>query len=122
MVTPWIAFRAEPDRHDLKWRNFVMSLRPSRWCILLSNGSQNDLNCRISPSNFGKGTGGGFTCSAAGVKFAVCLRFTAGPFPFSLKKIPAWLRVSNTSLDNSSHSRSVASSASPSGSASSNAT
>ncbi|KRY10661.1 hypothetical protein T12_7030 [Trichinella patagoniensis] len=94
MVTPSIAFRAEPDRHDLK----------------------------ISPSNFGKRTRGGFTCSAADVKLAVCFGFTAGPFPFSFKKIPAWLRVSNTSLDNSCHSRSVASSASPSGSASSNAT
>ncbi|KRX13489.1 hypothetical protein T07_12124 [Trichinella nelsoni] len=31
MVTPSIAFRAEPDRHDLKWRNFVMSLRPSQY-------------------------------------------------------------------------------------------
>ncbi|KRY28049.1 hypothetical protein T01_5726 [Trichinella spiralis] len=107
MVTPSIAFRAEPDRHDFKWRNFVMSLRPS---------------LIIPPSNFGKGTRGGFTCSATGVKFAVCLGFTAGPFPFSFKKIPTWLRVSNISIDNSCHSRSVASSASPSGSASSNAT
>ncbi|KRX14097.1 hypothetical protein T07_1190 [Trichinella nelsoni] len=82
----------------------------------------NDLNCRISPSNLGKGTRGGFTCSAADVKLAVCFGFTAGPFPFCFKKIPAWLRVSNTSLDNSCHSRSVASNASPSGSASSNAT
>ncbi|KRZ05274.1 hypothetical protein T11_3175 [Trichinella zimbabwensis] len=76
----------------------------------------------MSPSNFGKGARGGFPCSAAGVKFLVCLGFTAGPFPFSFKKIPAWLRVLNTSLVNSCHSRSVASSASPSGSASSNAT
>ncbi|KRZ48180.1 hypothetical protein T02_1862 [Trichinella nativa] len=100
MVTPSIAFRAEPDRHDLKWRSFVI----------------------ISQSNLAKGTRGGFTCSAANVKLELCFGFTAGPFPFSFKKIPAWLRVSKTSLDNSCHSRSVASSASPSGSASSNAT
>ncbi|KRY16772.1 hypothetical protein T12_6688 [Trichinella patagoniensis] len=106
MVTPPIAFRAEPDRHDLKWRNFVMSLRPSQYC-------------RRTLASL---TRGGFTCSAVYVKLAVCFGFTAGPFPFSFKKIPTWLRVSNSSIDNSCYSRSVASSASPSGCASSNAT
>ncbi|KRY25401.1 hypothetical protein T03_1981 [Trichinella britovi] len=53
MVTPSIAFRAEPDRHDLK----------------------------ISPSNLGKGARGGFTCSAANVKLELCFGFTAGPLP-----------------------------------------
>ncbi|KRY15619.1 hypothetical protein T12_9128 [Trichinella patagoniensis] len=102
MVTPSIAFRAEPDRHDLKWRSFVMSLRPSQY--------RRRTWSRV------------FTCSAADVKLELCFGFTSGPFPFSFKKIPAWLRVSNTSLDNSCHSRSVASTASPSWSASSNAT
>ncbi|KRZ08831.1 hypothetical protein T11_1100 [Trichinella zimbabwensis] len=119
-----MAFNAAPDKHDRKWRSLVIAPRSSRRSTLTSNWSQNDLNSRMSPSNFGSGTDCSFPSCNCGPDFSVKAGFATGSllFSFSFKKVSARVRVVNTSLRNSRHSSRAASRDSPSGSTSSNAT